>query len=273
MIKQVIYARAVGELVTTRLEGCHELTYHSLFDKSFNLAIDGQLIHIGYVAEQLSPFSIQLRELDFKLAKLAFNQGKITYNQGKLILDSVTIDVTYAKTKQTSLKQLINQSLSQHEISPVFHSFLEGTGIDFSSIIQKQLPDTEFIHYLIGRGTGLTPSGDDFIIGLLAVDTIETYLLQDSHVVLKKMLVDKQTTDISLAYLEAATQGYFTSTICQVLCHLSDKERLTYYLNELSELGHTSGRDTIAGIFYGLCQLKQFKEAIYGEESRTSTRR
>lgn len=118
-----------------------------------------------------------------------------------------------------------------------------------SETIQKDIFD-----YFIGRGKGLTPSGDDLILGMVSMlkvvnkDNISKDLLSylEEH-------GDKRTTDISLEYLKYGCSGSVGKNIkktCEGLINLDCN--IDKYLDKLSKKGHSSGIDTILGIYLAM---------------------
>ncbi|NGP57250.1 DUF2877 domain-containing protein [Paenibacillus thiaminolyticus] len=114
---------------------------------------------------------------------------------------------------------------------------------------------------LIGYGSGLTPAGDDFLIGAVGAGM---YTGQVSALVLSRLaerLVHHPdlTTDISLEYLHYAVSGQFGSRILEVLNALScqmptDVARAVW---SLIGTGRTSGIDTALGIYCMIVELEK----------------
>ena len=101
---------------------------------------------------------------------------------------------------------------------------------------------------LIGLGIGLTPSGDDFLCGVLAGLTISmcqdhpfALALQDE---IHSRLSD--TNDISRAFLSCALEGQFSQPVVQLSSMVSPEE----ISREFARIGHSSGMDTLSGIYY-----------------------
>jgi hypothetical protein len=96
-----------------------------------------------------------------------------------------------------------------------------------------------------GRGPGLTPAGDDFIVGYLA-----GYLASHGHA-LNLNLDRRSTSDISFSTLFEATQGYFSQPILNLIESLRQADPLktrTAILENLA-MGATSGTAGAMGIF------------------------
>jgi hypothetical protein len=104
---------------------------------------------------------------------------------------------------------------------------------------------------LIGLGPGLTPSGDDFIGGLMiALRGLGKPGLAAELAAWALPLVRDQSGAISSAYLEAAATGEGAGAIHHVLEQLSSSERpdFTWTIGEIDRIGHTSGWDCLAGV-------------------------
>jgi Protein of unknown function (DUF2877) len=113
---------------------------------------------------------------------------------------------------------------------------------------------------LIGWGEGLTPSGDDFLVGLLAVLGA---LAQDetrrsafcaalaAHIAAQV----QRTTPIAAHYLRLAAGGHFGEpllTLRDALLTQADGSRVDAALQHALAIGATSGADTVAGLVAGL---------------------
>lgn len=103
---------------------------------------------------------------------------------------------------------------------------------------------------LAGRGSGLTPAGDDFIVGALLAVWAGLFGngVQDFCEPLVTAAVPRTTT-LSGAYLHAAARGECTEhwhNLFQVLQTNNVNEWLLV-ISDLLAIGHTSGADALAG--------------------------
>ncbi|MEO5696656.1 MAG: DUF2877 domain-containing protein [Burkholderiaceae bacterium] len=110
---------------------------------------------------------------------------------------------------------------------------------------------------LIGLGPGLTPSGDDFLVGLLAVLNVADspchgWLDRAAPVLLHA--AGQATNAISLAALAAAADGRVRASIAALIDALlhGTPDSLVPPLRVVLEIGATSGADIVAGILAGL---------------------
>ena len=103
---------------------------------------------------------------------------------------------------------------------------------------------------LIGLGPGLTPSGDDFLGGVLAaLHYLGHAEVADrlAHLVLP--IAAENTSLISAAYLRAAAAGEVAKVLYDTLDAVlaGDNASLERQLDAIGAVGHTSGWDALAG--------------------------
>ena len=104
---------------------------------------------------------------------------------------------------------------------------------------------------LIGLGPGLTPSGDDYLGGVLvALRWVGRGTQADSLWRWLEPQLAQRTSPISAAHLAAAAGGEVHEVLHDVLADLAAWEApdLLPSLSRLDALGHTSGWDALAGI-------------------------
>lgn len=109
---------------------------------------------------------------------------------------------------------------------------------------------------LVGLGPGLTPSGDDFLVGLFAVLRLPGGPCADGDDICLAVLCDlhERTNAISAAALRAAAQGQVRASL-QALLHemvAGDGVGLDRALARVLAIGSTSGADMAAGVAGGL---------------------
>lgn len=116
------------------------------------------------------------------------------------------------------------------------------------------------IRSLIGLGVGLTPSGDDFLTGmLLACQVVPESRMQRAAMcgeVLHDVITGNldRTNDISREYLTCAMDARFGENYHRLLRAGSDEDKV-HILERILETGHTSGLDALNGLAAGLCIL------------------
>ena len=103
---------------------------------------------------------------------------------------------------------------------------------------------------LIGLGEGLTPAGDDLLVGSLAVARRfrRDFLLHEPGI--GQALADaarEGTTLVAREFLLEALEGRFSEIVIALLT-AADVPRARAALDDLLEVGATSGADTAAGM-------------------------
>jgi hypothetical protein len=125
---------------------------------------------------------------------------------------------------------------------------------------QYKLNDDSAINSLIGLGPGLTPSGDDLLVGYMAglwcrvqdkseraqfISSLGETISRLSH----------QTNDISRTYLTHAVRGQVSSRLADLAEAISrgaNPEHLLTIAESAMRIGHTSGMETVTGLLVGL---------------------
>jgi len=112
---------------------------------------------------------------------------------------------------------------------------------------------------LIGLGEGLTPSGDDCLVGLLAVLHVTGYLPALCSPAVREQFrqcVCLGTSQLSGEFVHCALEGHFAEPVVRLmraLCTLATGVWQTYAA-ALAAVGHSSGVDAMVGIALG-CRL------------------
>lgn len=289
----VVYPQKKSSYLGTFLHEPSVWYVHSLFKNGVNLSNGTDLLFIGTDKNGELPFAVHLSQFQLQnlIPKLRLNQA-FTFQQNEWFSEDQTIRI--------SLDFAID-FCSTGTVQPFFSSkrFTELMGkatlLTAFNGFECPLPDTKeltgynqtFIHafkqlqtneekeiesglrYFIGRGKGETPSGDDLLVGLLSVDTAYPILSTKVRRMLMKLIMNENlTTDISNAYLKVALSHQFSTSINGLLKELTKNKTTTsemgHFLTALSKTGHTSGLDTLTGMILGLF----IKEKQVSEEGK-----
>lgn len=263
----------IGNLVKSYLDQEGEWTYHSYFKHGFNLKYGENLIFIGDADLGIVPFGIHLTSADFNQLKSCLNwqQDKLSSQKECLEIGGNLLDLTSAVELEIKRPTFDSRRLNQ-EFFVDFQPFQRQGGLKFMEILDWSTSETflkpnhpssratkTFVEKLIGRGLGLTPAGDDFIIGILAINYAQPFLPAHFPVVLKSYVKADYTTDVANSYLVAALDESFSSLVLAVLAELNSPQ-LARALARLSQSGSTSGNDTIMGMFWALRQIKLLQD-------------
>lgn len=105
----------------------------------------------------------------------------------------------------------------------------------------------------VGLGQGLTPSGDDMLLGTLTA--LHMYDPQLVMLLGEELLpLVTRTNDISRSYLELAVQGYAATPVIRAAEHLDGNLET---VEILLSVGHSSGCDILEGILTAVQKLKE----------------
>lgn len=253
---------------------------HSIFEHSFNIQVEGHLINIANYHEYLSSFGIFLSEAEFEqifpiiqkdsLVKIRKNQLTFFGFQGihtltTCDLQTVSLKVTPIKIERQQLKGIKKILEAEKLVSKIGLSMDE----KLQEVIQSLTDDTldpidweGLLNFLIGRGKGLTPSGDDLIVAYLS--TLKMFgdsRAEELSSALTKHLT--ATTDISRAYIETSREGYVNSIFYKLFLDIKNSSKLETInvdLRRLMKIGHTSGKDLSFGFLLGIQTILNKKD-------------
>lgn len=278
-----ISVRKMSYYIESFLKSARTGTVHSVYRKTVNLIANNQLIALQADASPLSPLSLitglsasAINEL--KLAAgdpVIFSEGRIDIHASSEILH-----ISYIEAKRYDLLlsaspdpeacavlvQNIRAALSQTHAGGFDLIFNESPDTELSLILaaaRKHIKNSLFLYQnrqynesavclsrVLGLGSGLTPSGDDFLCGALA----GLKLKGESEGIFSRTLKEtisrrlKDTVDISAAFLSCALNGQYSLAV-NSLTGIPDPEQI---YASFSEIGHSSGIDTLCGILYTL---------------------
>lgn len=107
---------------------------------------------------------------------------------------------------------------------------------------------------LIGLGVGLTPSGDDYLVGLLAGLDATNDPVRYALATAIAAHADLRTTTIGAAALHHAAAGAFAERLHDVLIAMAigGLDDLARAIERATAYGSTSGGDTLVGLFAAL---------------------
>jgi hypothetical protein len=113
---------------------------------------------------------------------------------------------------------------------------------------------------LAGLGAGLTPAGDDFLLGAM-VAIWSVYPPGEAAALAESMAAQAAplTTSLSAAWLQAAARGEVAAPWHDLLDGMTahSRERMLSAAERILNMGHTSGADALAGLIAGLIAVRQ----------------
>ncbi|MCF2680855.1 DUF2877 domain-containing protein [Faecalicatena contorta] len=266
-----------------KLSKCHTGQIHSVYRKTVNILTDQGLLALQSDHSPLSPISLITALSESEIQLLPISKGdRIHFSENSLEIESAKNTYIFSYEKAAIYNLKISAPLS-HAESPVLIDRLEkvisncssgGFDMIFSHQQEKELPimftvaknriDTSLqllsinnptdaareLVRLLGLGIGLTPSGDDFLCGVLAGLT----LAEQENSLFCRTLKEEisthlgDTIDISASFLACALENQYSLAVNSLSSLPSADEIQTLF----SEIGHSSGTDTLCGILYAL---------------------
>lgn len=144
----------------------------------------------------------------------------------------------------------------------------EGAGCFFEALERRDLPAMETAAgRCIGLGTGLTPSGDDLLSGILAV--LKCFDPAGFQLAVKAVLPElHKTNDISRSYLLWACGGYGSDVVIHTIEGFMN-EAQNEAAAKLLQLGHTSGADILDGLVMAAEYLQEQVKRLDGSKERS----
>lgn len=266
-----------------------DATIHSVFDLAVNLRLDHEdrLITILVSDHYDLPQGIRL---DVNLPRQFLDVGlRAAARGGILRFDSspLAIDLRSASIWEGRLPTLIGniepawsiawsalnarQKLKDSEI--IIENLFQDNGgsslthkirqpvLQLLSAAKKITPDDAACaaQKIIGLGVGLTPSGDDLLLGFMAGLHATGNDRQDRLAFIKIfgdeiLALSNRTNEISHTYLYHAVRGEFSSSIVAVVESIRDgeEEKFLTRLDNAMQVGHSSGMDAVTGLLIGL---------------------
>ncbi|MEW9096942.1 MAG: DUF2877 domain-containing protein [Clostridiaceae bacterium] len=131
---------------------------------------------------------------------------------------------------------------------------------------KKQTDASVKLSSLIGYGAGLTPAGDDFLVGVMSVlhclKKLDVSLLELYEKLSNEILKSsRKTTSVSKTFLEEAVERRFSESFHKLYEALWSKNSEELYKATISmiSIGHSSGTDGLCGILWGFYLISNLK--------------
>jgi hypothetical protein len=110
---------------------------------------------------------------------------------------------------------------------------------------------------LAGLGPGLTPAGDDFLVGFLAALHACRLQIAEEQLIFCQRIAQtavNQTTTLSAQWLQSAGEGHFGEAWHQLITALNSNvnRAITTAAHRLLTTGATSGVDAMSGFLFGI---------------------
>lgn len=253
------------------LQSASLFTVHSIYRKTINLSSGENLLSLQASGTVLSPLSLITDLSESQFSNLPYKVGdRVFIEIDKCVCEIKDLEfhnfpqVFSATTLSSAVKKAINESATKG-FSHLFTVSLDVSSSPILLAAQKRISSStaalatgdistaaEELCRLIGLGIGLTPSGDDFLCGVLAAFHLLGLQRHPFASALKEQirLHLNDTGYISRNFLICAMAGQFSEPVIQ----LSNPASYETIAMNFSKIGHSSGIDTLCGIYY-ICTL------------------
>lgn len=261
------------------LDGDFEGTVHSVFPTACNIAVGELLITVHDAAKPHTPTSIRVTTDESAAwsptAKIGdrvhCRSGTLTFGSHALQLRRVPV---WSPGPAPRWKQLLAARCRVNELAEARQRHaLKGSPLppgtrraarELATVVGRQpARDTDVdpvVRRLIGAGPGLTPAGDDILVGLLAAlsrggcerPAVAGAFSCLAHVIARHL---ERTTDISAHYLRLAIRGFFGEPLTDLIAAVVEAARtevLHHCTSEVLSVGASSGADALLGVLLGL---------------------
>jgi len=272
-------------------------TVHSVFNSSCNIKTHGgPLLTLQNAKIARTPMSLCFPEIeDFGLLSLKPGQS-VFYSSGtqNLQIGRTVFSLTGAREFSTQIvikKHKIRysdylrvvESVLRDEPANLYHLLMSQGYSTTLTAVQKALAQKiskaveeikegflnqdevliiKGIDQLLGLGIGLTPGGDDLLLGLLTIVSME-----EKYSIIIESLKDKilnlartSTTEISYEFIAYFFRHCYAQPSYQLIKALNDDNRIEFRdsLPVIAAIGHSSGQDFLTGVYLGLDFLEKY---------------
>ena len=272
---RVVSAASLGYLVPA---APFDATVHSVYRNACNVVHGDTLLIIGAVSSPDGPTTVRLDAPDPIDLRDWFRRGEaVTRRSAWLASGNVGVDFRYARTwipphrtlhatRPVDLARRLQLSRTRLDTQRArCASLLHREGASAGTNLERACRNLDAgdaeaqVARLIGWGEGLTPAGDDFLVGLLAAlqvlagDELRRSFL--GRLCATIAAAAASTTAVAAHYLRLAARNHFNADVHDVRDALlvgSGAARLERALDALLSRGATSGSDVLAGLLAGI---------------------
>lgn len=264
-------------------------TVHSVYRKTINIQINGQLMALQAIHSPLSPISLITGLSQEEMAFLGITAGMTVevdpahsllriYENASSIEPMAVFNFDGALTRNLGLSAHLTRENISNLAREIHQALLRTSTGGFSMLISnpedalenlmlqaadrrmtaarayykdnQMMPACRELCGLIGLGTGLTPCGDDFLCGVLA-GLILTGKEEETFSQALHTQIPEHLTDTNVisAAFLLCALNGQFSAAVNSLTSLPDAGKI---LNDFLAIGHSSGTDTLCGILWAL---------------------
>jgi len=252
------------------------------FQRSAYLDLDGRIVALVASDVEIGPFTIVLN--DFGMVREHCSTGPVVLDGGSLRIGAADIDLRAAAiwdaalpsraasgagaAREAAIDTLLTAAppgsiaplLQPGRASgPLLGPLSRGLDALADLLDDAEASDESWRDAAVkiaGRGPGLTPSGDDLLMGIVLALVVWPHLARTERI--PDLLVDaarSKTTRISGAYLDAARRGWAAEPWHALIRALDDVAATRAAVRRIARVGETSGADALTGFCWAWRRL------------------
>lgn len=263
------------------------LTVHSVYRQVVNLWDGERMFSLHGASMGRTPLSLTLDEETDEWWEMGLKAGmNVVFQKDSIILDGMCIDCG----GRTHWNPVLDIRLSKsaccrmvREIERELPKFRDRGGFSDAAVCRLRKEDdlvtrilrerlwalrdfpgnpSDCLVSLIGMGSGLTPSGDDFLTGVLLMLRVSNFekTAWTEYVANEIRRNVDRTNDLSGQFLLRACMGEFGEKLHRLVCAVRQGKSCVREIDETAKTGHSSGIDTLTGIVAGWCLIGRGEE-------------
>lgn len=264
----MVAACQISPLACRTLCGHATGTVHSVFSSSFNVMLGGQLLHVGGAGTLLSCIGLTVPADALAQMLVALRPGDLVVARAGLLrlydragvheLDARSAEVVECRLPAIGVDEPVSWALARLEaLRPEGRCGLplDARAVAHLGALSGPAPTAgelaQAVEYLVGRGQGLTPSGDDLLLGYAAACAAAG---RDVSGLVRAMCDARdRTTDVSAAYFDAFAHGWVNPVYGELMVAAIRRDAAAFdrAAARILSIGHTSGADALVGMRLG----------------------
>lgn len=246
----------------------------SVHARAINLLLDdGPLVALLPEESPLHPWAVAIAITRRDLARIAENapvrvaDGVIEVGSSRIELAGLEVVDLRLKRRLRALPATVRALASHAEAKPADGPFEPALAVALERF--RAGGEIRGLAALVGLGEGLTPSGDDVIVGALAGLDAALEASGEAAALRQRLCAEleqgtSRTTRLAAQMLDAAAAGFYAEPVLGLLQTLAlpkpGAKALERAVAALLAVGHRSGADTLSGIVAALERLARGKQ-------------
>jgi len=228
-----------------------------VFDEVCNLTNETREI-VSIVNAEISngPFNLVIED-SVLFTKHLEAESKVNIHDKEILLGDLTISFAHTQTwnpmpKWERLRKNKNEILNRLSLLPIDNeneSILEFSTLLSLAIIKVDIPAVKnSASKLAGLGIGLTPAGDDFLMGAIYAAWV-IHPQETAKKITEEIanVATPLTTSLSCAWLKSAAKGEAGELWHEFFDALLEDKNIYVPMSNILSVGETSGSDALAG--------------------------